>query len=342
MTEETKKSSGGMLKKILPGIIVSVVIIGVLAYFVDWNVLTEALKNCSLKLFLVLFLLQTVAFFCRGMAWRTILNGLPSKLNSFFTICEGYLLNLLPLRLGEIGRSVIMGGLIKRSPFYVFSTVILERVFDLAVTCVMLIVTIPMASGAEISSGLYYGLFALILVGLAVLSLMAKNQTNTMDILGKIFKKDSKIGGFILSKAELLLSGMEILTRPKQFLIWLMWILLTWVCWCLTVVIGIRSFFPQLPGWAGPFTQGIGALGGAIPSAPAGIGVVEGAYVVALGFLGIDQSSALAFGLVMHAISIISPVIWGLIGFAVQGLKFSEVFSNLQNTDLNEKEGNND
>ena len=39
----------------LPGIICSAVIIGVLIYFIDWSVLTEALKNCSVKLFLIIF-----------------------------------------------------------------------------------------------------------------------------------------------------------------------------------------------------------------------------------------------------------------------------------------------
>ena len=55
--------------------------------------------------------------------------------------------------------------------------------------------------------------------------------------------------------------------------------------------------------------------------------MVEGAYVVALGFFGIDQSSALAFGLVMHAVAIVTPLLWGLIGFSVQGLKLTEVFT---------------
>ena len=83
----------------LPGIICSAVIIGILIYFVDWNVLKEALKNCSIGLLLVLFLLQTIAFLFRGLAWRVILENLPSIADSFFCVNEGYLLNLLPLLL---------------------------------------------------------------------------------------------------------------------------------------------------------------------------------------------------------------------------------------------------
>ena len=79
-------SKNSVWKKMLPGIICSAVIIGVLIYYVDWNVLREALKNCSWQLFLILFALQSLSFFCRGMAWRVILDDAPSRLNAFFTI----------------------------------------------------------------------------------------------------------------------------------------------------------------------------------------------------------------------------------------------------------------
>jgi len=318
----------------LPGLICSAVIIGVLIYFIDWNVLTEALKNCSVKLFLILFALQSLSFFCRGMAWRVILDNAPSRLNSFFTITEGYLLNLLPLRLGEIGRSVIMGGLIGKSPFYVFTTVILERIFDVLITLIFLVITIPMLSAASFSGTIYYILFAVILAGIAFMFWIAAHQEQFMRFVEKIIKPESKIGKFVLPKLRFLLSGMGILTQPKRFAVWLFWILATWVCWIATLQVGMKEFFPQLPFWAGLFTQGIGALGGAIPSAPAGLGVVEGAYVVALGFFGIDQSSALAFGLVMHAVAIVTPIFWGLIGFSVQGLKLTEVFTSTMDKDL--------
>ncbi len=333
MSEKTENKPN-VLKKMLPGLICSAVIIAVLIYFIDWNVLKEALKNCSVKLFVILFLLQTLGFLCRGLAWRVILNDEPSCLNAFFTICEGYLLNLLPLRLGEIGRSVIMGGLIKRSPFYIFTTVILERVFDVLVTLTLLIVTIPILSTSSFSGMIYYVMFGLLIVGIGFMFWVAGHQETFLNFMRKIIKEDTKFGQFLYPKLRSLLAGMTILTKPKRFVIWLFWILATWTCWIATLQVGIREFFPELPFRAGLFVQGIGALGGAVPSAPAGIGVVEGAYVVALGFFGIDQSSALAFGLVMHAVSIISPVIWGLIGFAVQGLKLSEVFTSTMGKDL--------
>ena len=42
--------------------------------------------------------------------------------------------------------------------------------------------------------------------------------------------------------------------------------------------------------------------------------------------------------MVMHGVSIISPAIWGLIGFSVQGLKLTEVFAATMNKDLTAEE----
>jgi uncharacterized membrane protein YbhN (UPF0104 family) len=72
------------------------------------------------------------------------------------------------------------------------------------------------------------------------------------------------------------------------------------------------------------------------------LGVIEGAFVAALRIFGINQSEALGFGMFNHSMGIITPVIWGLIGFAVQGQSFSQVFSGLRKVNLSEEDAKND
>ncbi len=339
---QKNENKSNIFKKIIPGILISIVIIAILLWKTDFHVLAKTFKNASLKLILVVFVLQSVAFVFRGLAWRIILEKLPTKVQCFWTIAEGYLLNLLPLRLGEIGRAVIMGNIIKKSAFYVFSTVILERLFDVIVTLLMLIGTIPLLAGAEFSSRSYYILFTIIIICFVLLVIIVKHKDKFINLLSKIFRPETKAGSFIISKTESLLSGMNILLEPKKLVIWLIWILLTWACWIFTFIFEMKTFFPELPLWASFFTQSLGALGGAIPSAPAGIGVIEGAYVVALRFFGIGQSEALAFGLFSHGMGIITPVIWGIIGFTIQGQNIMEVFKNIQKTDLSQEDKKNE
>ncbi|HQP46304.1 MAG TPA: lysylphosphatidylglycerol synthase transmembrane domain-containing protein [Flexilinea sp.] len=342
MSDEPDKKKSGIWKQMLPGILISVVIILILVFVVDFGDLIASFRNVSVRLIMIVFALQSVAFIFRALAWRVTLEGIPTWAQCFWTVTEGYLLNLLPLRLGEIGRAVIMGGVIHRSPFFVFSTVLLERLFDVIITLIMLLATIPLVSGADFSPNLYYVLISIFLIGLVLLFLIAKNQENFVKRLEKIIKPESKFGRFLYPKLQSLLNGLSVLAQPKKFIIWLFWILMTWVCWIATMLVCMHAFFPNLPVWSSLFVQSITALGGAIPSAPAGLGVIEGAFVAALRIFGINQSEALGFGMFNHSMGIITPVIWGLIGFAVQGQSFSQVFSGLRKVNLSEEDAKND
>lgn len=327
-----------LIRKIFPGIVISIVVIAILAAVVDPQILLQTFRNVSLELVLMFFLLQTAAFFFRGMAWRMALDKKPSVMQSYWTITEGYLLNLLPFRLGEIGRSVIMGRLVNESPVRVFSTVMLERLFDVLITLIILFLTIPLVSQVNLSTGVYLILGGILVAGLIVLYLIVRNQPQFIGYMKKFIPEEGKPGRFLYPQLNALFSGFQILNKPGKFLFWLFWILMTWVCWLLSVNVAMRAFFPELPGWASLFIQSITALGGAIPAAPAGIGVIEGAFVAALAIFGIDQSRSLGFGMFVHTLGIITPVIYGIIGFIIQGQSFSEVFARLKHTDLSQKE----
>ncbi len=59
---DSTSQKGSMIKKSLPGILVSLIIIGVLLYFVDFNELLTSFRNVSAILLVEIFLLQTIAF----------------------------------------------------------------------------------------------------------------------------------------------------------------------------------------------------------------------------------------------------------------------------------------
>jgi len=57
-----------------------------------------------------------------------------------------------------------------------------------------------------------------------------------------------------------------------------------------------------------------------VPSAPGGLGVMEGVIVFVLGALDIDASVALAFALAMHGVYYVVTGILGWIGVMVYGV----------------------
>jgi uncharacterized membrane protein YbhN (UPF0104 family) len=56
-----------------------------------------------------------------------------------------------------------------------------------------------------------------------------------------------------------------------------------------------------------------------LPSSPAAVGVFEGATVVALGAYGVNQSDALSYALVLHAINVLPFIVIAVPLLGVRG-----------------------
>ncbi|MEX2143478.1 MAG: lysylphosphatidylglycerol synthase transmembrane domain-containing protein, partial [Anaerolineales bacterium] len=146
-------SSGSVLVRMLPGLLVTAAAVVALLYLVDLGELQQSFALADfriLPLVAVLFL-GTVA--ARSMAWRTTLKEQARFKDCLLVLNQGYLLNnILPLRLGEIGRAILLGGRISLSFWRVLSSVVVERIFDLGFAAGLLFATLPFVVGAEWAS----------------------------------------------------------------------------------------------------------------------------------------------------------------------------------------------
>ena len=96
-------------RRMLPGLLISIVLIGAILYFVDLKAMVAAVKAADYLLLLVVLVLGVLWLFVRALVWRTLLRNRASIKDVFLTLMEGYLLNnFLPFRLGEIGRAFLL------------------------------------------------------------------------------------------------------------------------------------------------------------------------------------------------------------------------------------------
>src|SRR3990172_9157357 len=142
------------LLRMLPGLLVTLVAVAALLLFVDLGEVQAAFSRVeilqSLPLVVLLFL-GTVG--ARAMAWRTTLKEQASFKDTFFVLNQGYLLNnVLPFRLGELGRAILLGGRIGLSFWRVLPSIIVERLFDLGFAAILLFSSLPYVIGAEFAS----------------------------------------------------------------------------------------------------------------------------------------------------------------------------------------------
>jgi glycosyltransferase 2 family protein len=317
----------------LPGVLISLIAIYGVLHFVKLDDLKLAFKTLTFQFFLLIFGLDILGLLIRGKAWQTILGRGVKFSRAFFGVSEGYFLNnIFPFRAGEFGRSFLVGRSSGLSTLYALSTVVIERSFDIAFAGILLIISIPYLVGADWIKPIATIALIIVLALLLVLFLIAKNQSKVFDRVGRI-KSKSKIINFLKPRFQHMIEGFSALASPSQFILSLFWIGITWIAWSAVYYFAVAQVFPQAQLWWGVFIASLLALGVAIPSAPAALGVFEASFVGAVAILGGASATALAYAIILHLIQFMVSGIFGIWGLLREGESMTSLFSKItQNT----------
>ncbi len=315
----------------LPGVVISIIALVVVFRLVDWNELGAALANFSVLYILIAILLLICSMAVRAQAWRILLDYKPDFKRSFFIINEGYLLNnIFPLRAGEVGRAIFMGRATGLSPFFVLSTIVIERVFDLAIAAGLLLATLPLALGLEWAKPVAWSTLVLMVAVVAAMFFAARYNAVVKRWVETLAGQSALLRKWVLPRIDSLINGLGILNQPSRFLSAVSLIFLSWVLWVATHVLMIQNIAPGAPLWWGALVDAVLAMGVAIPSAPSALGVFEASVVGAMSLLGISNTTALAYAIVMHFINFVVPLVFGGIGLILEGKSLASVFSEVR------------
>jgi uncharacterized protein (TIRG00374 family) len=315
-------------KRWLPGALVSILLIAGILYFVDFGEMVEAIRSANYLILLLAMPFSFVWMALRAIVWRTPWTA-PYK-DVFLTIGEGYLLNnFLPFRLGEIGRAFLISRKSQLQFMEVLPTIVIERAVDLAYSAAILLVSLPFVVGAEGAGQIGAIVGAVVLLGLVVLYLLARNRQWALDLFHKLSQRWpalQRVGGFV----EAFLQGLAVLTDGWLFARFLFWMTVNWAVAIVSYFMIILAFFPEAQLIWGFFGLGVAAFGNAIPSLPGAIGTFEGAFGGALTILTGDQSTALAAALAGRLYMYLSAISLGLIGLASEGQTLSGIYQQLK------------
>lgn len=310
----------------LPGVIISVVAIAAILYFVDLKRLAEAIRSANYWLLAVSVVMGIIWLLIRTVTWRTILQEKASFKNIFLVLCEGYFLNnVLPFRLGEIGRAFLLGRRAKLSFMEVLPTIILERAFDLALSAAILLSALPFVINASGAGGISIVVGIVVVIGLLALYILARNRDWAIRRLHRLPWLE-KAGAHFLHP---FFDGLSILTDGWRFLRTLGLMTLNWTWAIFQFYITIKAFFPaaQLP-WA-LFGLGAAAFGGAVPSAPGAVGTYEAALGVALTLVTSDEARSVAVAITAHLLNYILMVLLGIYALSTEGETLSGIYQQL-------------
>jgi uncharacterized protein (TIRG00374 family) len=329
--EEGKKQLRKLLRW-LPGVLISGIAIFLVFKILDldWQGLSAAFARIKIEYLLIGVLLFLLSLVLRALGWRTILANKVSFPSAFFTMNEGYLLNnILPFRLGEVGRALLLGRSSGLGFFHVLSTILVERMYDITISACLVLASIPFVAGATNASILAPVALALAVIIFILLFLLARNRTRVLGWFDGLEERSKFVKRFISPYLHNFINGLNFLDQWKYFLSATGWMISTWAVAFLEYYIVMKAFLPEAQLLWVTLCLGSLAIGVSIPSAPAYFGVFEMFVAGALVRFGVDHNIAFAYAVLIHFYHFLINGLLGLLGLLREGNSLSSIFSDI-------------
>jgi uncharacterized protein (TIRG00374 family) len=309
------------------GLIISGVALVLALRKVDSRQVAETLAQAEYVYLIPAVVASVASLAARAVRWRVLLGPEVSFLRCFWVTNIGYLVsNVLPFRLGDPARAVVIGRGGEVSTAAALSTVVVERVLDMLTVMLLLAGLTSFVSGAgnAMSAGLIAGGAAL--VASAVLLLLAFRPDWGRWAARRVLEWVSALGLRLdherwMRALNGLFEGLAPLRSGRRGLALLFWSVVTWAGIVVFYWSVIRAFLPRPPALAAPFLVCVAALGMAVPASPGAVGVFQAVirYGMTEAFsVPTDQAITIAFGI--HTVQYVLGCLLGLVGLGRESL----------------------
>jgi len=220
---------------------------------------------------------------------------------------------VVPARVGEIARIYLVGRRERVSKARVTATIVVEKVTDLAVfavSIVLLLLAMTLPEWMSRSGVAFVGTAAVLLVATLALTFWSGALLRLVEALAK--RLPHHWGARLIRVAEAALGGLRSL-RDWRFAL-LVWILSAAI---LFVSIGTNylvflAMRMHLPPVAALLLTIVLRIGVAPPSLPGRIGLFQYLIVLALAMFGVDRTAALSYSFALYAIAVVPVLIAGV------------------------------
>ena len=210
--------------------------------------------------------------------------------------------NLFPARLGEFVRAYAIGRSEGVSKSAAFATIVYERVVDVFVILVFLWIVLLKVSGPDWLGQSAVIIILLNLALLALLVVMVRYKAAFRRALERATRPlPSRAQNRIVRTSDAFADGLGVVTDMRASVPIALTSVLVWGLAALGIYLCFPAMGMDLPPLAALLVIVVMSIGVMIPSAPAFVGTVQYACVLALSFYDIGRSDALAYAVVYHA-----------------------------------------
>ncbi|MBI5305392.1 MAG: flippase-like domain-containing protein [Chloroflexi bacterium] len=312
------------------GILISLICLYFAFQGIKFDQLLDALVGINYFWIVVASLVFLVSFAMRVLRWQILFSPLRLRtVNVFHALNVGYLLsNILPARLGDVARAYLIGELEDVSKARALSTVVVERLSDGLTVVLLLSVTALFVP--NIPEQAQQGAVATAIAGIAgitFLLVLSFNKERGLSLLHRLVAPIKPLQHPKLWEIlESLIDGFAVLRSPKAVLGVGVFAVLAWVLGGLTFWITSLATNSNIPVTAAFLVMTATSLMVVIPSSPGYVGVFHaGAVFLLTTVFKVDQTIALSYAIVIHALMYIWIIILGAFSMWREGISMSSL-----------------
>jgi uncharacterized protein (TIRG00374 family) len=309
----------GNLGRAALGIAISAVALFLVGRSVDITAAWNAMRTAQPQWLALLVVFVCIDLLTRALRWKVLLSpvGRVQYRDSLGSLLVGYLANnVLPARLGEFVRSHDLGERSGLSKSTILGTIVVERVMDTLVVVVIASFAIFVLSvRGVVASAVLVGLAVTALLVVAIVVGLVAHRLPGAERAGTFINRWPRVHGLLVR----LRAGLAVTGNVRVMVISLGLTLVSWSCAVLGFAAAAQSVgIEPTIGQAALLAAGVN-LATAVPAAPGYVGTFELAAVTIAASVGIDRESALAFAVLLHAISLLVTSIGGAVALLAGG-----------------------
>ena len=316
--------------RIALSIAVSALFLGFAVHGVEWAKAGAALAGAQYLYIVPMLVVCIWSLYIRAQRWRVLLRplGHPHMRTLVAATNIGFMANMvLPLRMGEVIRPVLVSRREREPLGGVLATIVLERIFDL-----FMILFLFGVAGATVSMSADVrkwgiGMFVFAVSLAAGVTFVRWQEALALRLLSWALRPlpahlaepiDAFFRGFV--------RALEILDSPLTFLQVLGWSLYLWLIISSTYAFGVLAFDLPVPLAVGSVAiMAVIAIAVSAPSAPGFIGAFQLGCTLGLAIFGVSKNQAIAYSIVLHLTQFAGTVGAGLYSLTREGVSLRQL-----------------
>ncbi|MGZ7079626.1 MAG: lysylphosphatidylglycerol synthase transmembrane domain-containing protein [Thermoanaerobaculia bacterium] len=326
------------MKRILHGVAIALLTIGLLAFFL-WKsnprVVWRVIESASVPWLMIALFTNGCALVFRTLRWRTILDPdrPPPFYPTFFANAIGYMVSSIVRIPAEFIRAVLLS---RRTSFRTagaLGTALTERVLDLFGLLILFVYFVVMHWNDWRNERSFVIIKSAAIVAISVLAALTAFMIGLYFFSGFVRRIHEWLGRVLPTRFrsswmhffDTFVETLSLTRQPVAFIKVLSYTAAVWLClsapfWFVTIAMRRR-----LPFDSSFFVNAITTVGLAVPT-PGGVGGFHKAcQLVLTTFYDFDVDSSVAVAIVFHLVGTIPVLVTGLVLFIHEGMRWRDV-----------------